>query len=751
MVKLNNAGNEKLEAALFYAQKMGWRVLPVYSMGPDGRCTCGKAECGRPGKHPRIKNWQKLATVDEKQIRQWWGWWPEANIGGATGFESGLVVLDIDPRHGGDISNLPGNLPDTIQCLTGGNGFHFYFKHPGRAVQNVTNLFPDTCPGCDIRGDGGFVVLPPSNHHSGGTYMWECSSSPENTALADCPPWLIKALQDRQSPKTVTGPGTGADPATEFILEGTRNDTLTRLAGSMRRGNFTPEAIMAALTAENEKRCRPPLPLDEVERIAKGILRYPPGNNPSGQPSDDAAMDGGLSPDIIKKQGLIKLLADEILKNHYFAQDAGGQLYQFTNGVYRPGGENLVRQRVKSILTKWEKPVKWSSRLADEVGEYIRVDRPILWERPPLDKINVLNGLLDVSTRELKPHDPKYLSPIQFPVVYDPAAVCPAWDMFISEVFPADALLLAYEIVGWCLIPDCSIQKAVLLLGSGGNGKSVFLAGLVKFLGRFNVASFSLQALEQTRFSTSGLVGKMANICPDLPSKEMADSAIFKAITGGDELTGEIKFKNPFMFSPYCKLLFSANQLPVSKDATPAFFRRWLIIPCNACFTPDKAIPREELDARLADPRELSGLLNKALMALADLKKRGGFTEPDSSNRAGKAFVQLTDPVSIWLDQETEECEPGVPGGFIPKEVAWKQYNDFAQANGHRFFAYRIFIDTVRRLRPMLTEKQRLVGGVKKWCWVGIRFKPIDQDGCSSPSTFCDPPSACLQLSLPGA
>jgi P4 family phage/plasmid primase-like protien len=740
---LNDVANVTLTAAMDYANKMRWRVFPVHSVRADGQCSCGKVNCRDSGKHPRTEHGLKDATVDTVQINRWWDRWPEANIGVATGVDSGIIVMDIDPPPGVTVDmvldNLPGKIPDTIQCHTGGGGLHIYFKHPGGKVRNSTKKWPHT----DIRADGGYVVAPPSNHNSGGDYTWEILASPDNMPLADCPPWLIEALQEPQASKSVMGSGAGPESVPEFIMEGKRNDTLFRLAASMRGRNCSLEAIRAAVRADNEERYRPPLPLDEVDRIIESAMRYPPGNNPSSQPSDTAAMGGGESKDFIKEMGITKLLADEILKDHYFAQDTGSQLYQFINGVYRPGGENLVRQRVKSVLNEWGQPAKWSSKRAEEVVEYIRVDRPVLWERPPLDTINVLNGLLDVQARKLRPHDPNYLSPIQFPVAYDPAAVCPAWDMFISEVFPPDALPLAYEIVSWCLIPDCSIQKAVLLLGSGGNGKSVFLAGLVKFLGRSNIASFSLQTLEQTRFSTSGLVGKMANICPDLPSKELADSAIFKTITGGDELTGERKFKDSFVFRPYCKLLFSANQLPVSKDASHAFFRRWLVIPFEASFTPDIAVPREVLDARLADPRELSGLLNKALVALADLKERGAFTESDSSSRVGKAFVQLTDPVSIWLDQETEACEPGRTGGFISKEKALKQYNDFAQANGHSFCDTRGFNAAIHRLRPRLAESQRMVGGVKKWCWIGIRLKPINPDWGEGLSTFCDPQVAC--------
>jgi hypothetical protein len=120
-----------LEAALDYARR-GWPVFPVW-WAEDGRCACGKAKCQHPAKHPLGKlapNGRNSATKDLETIERWWGEYPKANIGIPTGPESGLVILDEDPRNGGDISKLPGNMPFTPTVFTGGDGEHFYLKHP---------------------------------------------------------------------------------------------------------------------------------------------------------------------------------------------------------------------------------------------------------------------------------------------------------------------------------------------------------------------------------------------------------------------------------------------------------------------------------------------------------------------------------------------------------------------------------------------------------------------------------------------
>jgi putative DNA primase/helicase len=253
------------------------------------------------------------------------------------------------------------------------------------------------------------------------------------------------------------------------------------------------------------------------------------------------------------------VLADTICKSEHFAQDAGGKLYRYVGGVYKPKDEKFVSSQVKALCIGLGMADEWSTHLASEVVEFIRVDAPALWERPRLDILNVKNGLLRVVDRVLLPHSPDHLSPVQLPVDYDPKADCPAIKKFVSEVFPADAVDLAWEILGWLMVPNTSIQKAVLLMGEGANGKSTWLSLLIAFIGKTNTSSVSLHKLESDRFAAARLIGKFANICPDLPSEHLAGTSVFKAITGGDSMPGEYKFKDSFDFVPYARLVFSAN------------------------------------------------------------------------------------------------------------------------------------------------------------------------------------------------
>lgn len=161
-----------MEWALEYALSNIY-VIPLYGI-IDGKCSCGNMDCRSPGKHPAINDWRKQASIDPSIIGGWFRKWPNANVGVVTG-KLGFYVLDIDPRHGGNESLVKlqeqyGTLPSP-QVKTGGGGFHIYMVHQQEGeIRNKVNL--DDFSGIDLRGDGGYVVAPPSLHISGGRYDW---------------------------------------------------------------------------------------------------------------------------------------------------------------------------------------------------------------------------------------------------------------------------------------------------------------------------------------------------------------------------------------------------------------------------------------------------------------------------------------------------------------------------------------------------------------------------------------------------
>lgn len=425
-----------------------------------------------------------------------------------------------------------------------------------------------------------------------------------------------------------------------------------------------------------------------------------------------------------KKSVSVKTLADCICAKDHFAQDAGGKLYRYVKGVYKRKAEGFLKAEVKRLCLRLNAADDWSTRLASEVVEYIRVDAPELWERPPIDVLNVKNGLLRLRDRKLLPHSPEHLSTVQLHFDWDPDAGCPAIEKFVGEVFPEDAVDLAWEITGWLMVPDVSIQKAILLTGEGANGKSTYLTMLTAFIGKTNTAGVALHSLEKDKFKVSRLLGKLANICPDLPSEHLSGTSTFKAIVGGDTLDAEYKFRDSFDFVPFSRLVFSANHPPRSQDASHAFFRRWVVIPFDRTLEPSEQIPRDVLDARLAAPGELAGLLNKALDARERLRRQGGFSEPPSVQAAWQEFHATTDPLAVWLERFTIDD----PDAVITKKDLRLAYSSECERRGRPSMNTKQFGQALKRLRPSLQDGQRVVNSKYQWCYVGIGFIHPSED-----------------------
>ena len=174
----------------YYANR-GWLVLPLHGL-EGGRCSCGEANCRSPGKHPRSQHGVKDASIDANQINDWWKRWPDANVGIATGVVSNLVVVDIDPRNGGNESyaqlklDLPGVFTEMVKVSSGSGGIHVYFQHPGGHLPCRANMRP----GIDVKADGGYIVGPPSLHISGARYLFTSN----NVCEAPLLPLLFAAL-----------------------------------------------------------------------------------------------------------------------------------------------------------------------------------------------------------------------------------------------------------------------------------------------------------------------------------------------------------------------------------------------------------------------------------------------------------------------------------------------------------------------------------------------------------------------------
>jgi hypothetical protein len=267
-------------SARAYTRLLGRWILPLWGIR-DGICTCPEGkDCGRKaGKHPcgvLVPNGLVQATCVPEQAQLWWARAPIANIGMLTGAKNAIDVLDIDDRHGGReslkaLEARHGPLPETVVQRTGG-GLHILLQHtPGLRNGIGHNLGQ----GIDLKAEGGYIVVAPSQHLSGRRYEWDPDHHLARIEVAPAPDWLLSYLTASASERP------RARPAQQWIHtidgpcpEGQRNSTLTSLAGVL----FAPgprnlDVVMALLQQWNLTHCQPPLPAGEVDKVVRSVER----------------------------------------------------------------------------------------------------------------------------------------------------------------------------------------------------------------------------------------------------------------------------------------------------------------------------------------------------------------------------------------------------------------------------------------------------------------------------------------------
>jgi Bifunctional DNA primase/polymerase, N-terminal/Primase C terminal 1 (PriCT-1) len=241
-------------AALDYARR-GWPVFP----------------CKPGSKKPLIKDWPNKATTEPGQIAAWWGRWPEANVAIVTGERSGILAVDVDDTSSlYSLEDEHGNLPATLTHGTGSGGMHLLFRYPD---ENIRNSASKIAPGIDTRGEGGYILAPPSRT----TRAYQVLDA---LALADAPAWVLEKLRRPHSDVSSEARGDANNTTPDLdgppILEGTRNSTLTSIAGRLHDNTRDLVTLTGELLDVNAARCTPPLPDSEVERIAESVYARTP-------------------------------------------------------------------------------------------------------------------------------------------------------------------------------------------------------------------------------------------------------------------------------------------------------------------------------------------------------------------------------------------------------------------------------------------------------------------------------------------
>jgi hypothetical protein len=504
----------------------GWRIFPCHSI-ERGRCTCKKDDCHDPGKHPRTQHGLKDASSDPIMISAWMDQWPNVNWALLTGPETGFTVIDIDPRHSGyqsfeQLQQQRGRMPDTLRSATGGGGRHLFYQHPlGFVIPGVRGWMP----GIDIKSNGGYVILPESQHKSGLSYRWiNLDLMPATELPAD----IAKMILDRSS---VSGNGGGASGDlgdTETILqgvpEGERDDTLFRWACRLRRqmGDGSRRIVELAVL-DAAARCSPPFPADQALRKVEQAW---------AQDHSDSFVDWQIGTETEEEEAGTELgqpraihpLTD--LGNAYRFYDAFGKDMLYVRGwgwlVWTEIGWQLDAQGTASALSHQlsnlimneartlEKQgsdikavtqhLKWAfrSQSAATMSNSLLVAQDIPMLRRSVDQFDANDDeiccrdqMVNLRTGESRPVTKDDLVLKNTNVEYDPDFQLTEWNRFLWDTCGGDLELIMYlqRVAGYIITGRNTEEKLFLVSGPPASGKSTFLDALGYMLGGYETTT----------------------------------------------------------------------------------------------------------------------------------------------------------------------------------------------------------------------------------------------------------------------
>lgn len=708
-----------IRAALAYAEA-GWYVLAVE---PDSKRPA-KALYGDRG-------WPHKSSRDPGEIVDWFA--GTRYLLGLHVGRSGAVVMDVDhlelfpERVRPLLSGAPYQSTRTDQPGRG----HYVFEVPeGRVLGNGRGTLGSEWG--EVRGLNGIIVVAPSTHvEPTGRYEWlrlgevpvlpqeisqelpEGQGADEAATDAQVKTFLADH-QEASKPELLTAV---LNSFTAEAQTGSRHEALVRhLVWAMREaraGFYGARVAMDALwTNWNALMANEPKrwPRSEFRGVMAWAVAQALGIDPQERAREvqdrlaerdarQAANVHTTAPSTVSEDwspprdvgayftsnGLdVDMLVRDVLDMGPIAMGRDGSFWEYRAGVWRQTGAppeaDVVENRVVRLMRGRFRGSHVTNAVAYARHHVGRIDC-----EPHEQFMNFTNGMLDWRSGELLPHAAHYGSTVQFPIAWDPDAACPAFDQFLSQVLELDYIDLAWEMLGYLLYSGNPLQKAFLFHGAGSNGKGTLMRVITGMLGIENVSAVDLDDLNESRFASAELFGKIANMAGDIDSTFQERTAKFKKLTGGDVISAERKHRDHFRFTCWAVPLFSANKIPGSADTSHGYLRRWVIMHFHRQFTDTEA--DRSLDAKLA--AELPGIASKAVVALRTLMARGKFEITGKAAQAAEEFAETIDQVRQWVSEATLPD----PGHSENAGACYAAYKVWADRNGNGRLKAREFYD----------------------------------------------------------
>lgn len=361
--------------------------------------------------------------------------------------------------------------------------------------------------------------------------------------------------------------------------------------------------------------------------------------------------------------------------------------------------------------------------------------KPIRERRPYIAMLNgVINidDLLDVDSESdpVLPHSPHWFSTVRLPYEFKADAECPRWLSFLDKSLQGDInrISILQEWAGYCLTPDTSYQKFLAMEGEGGNGKSVFMAGLQAMLGAENCSHIGLERFAGDSFDAGETFGKLVNICADVGEIDKLAEGNLKSFTSGDVMSFKRKFLGNLTAKPTARLILSFNNRPRFSDRSQGVWRRMLLIPWLVQIKPTERVLGMDSAEWWQQTGELPGIFNWALKGLYRLRMQKQFSHSDLVSEAIQDYQDEANPVRTYLKENFEYGR-----GFVRCKDAYKFYMDWAVDSGHRPMNDRTFGKEFHRMFPNAERKYGGSRGNRFWYYHEIKFSQDEINGKTTP------------------
>lgn len=673
-------------------------------------------------KTPLIAEWQSAATADHLTIAGWWARWPDANIAIHCG-KSGLVVIDIDPRNGGDstlerLCDVRGDAwQSPYRVTTGGDGIHLYYIAP------LDKAVPSTLgPGIDVKRENGYVLAPPSLHPSGKRYAFDgCTLiGGELDFVPGLPEWCCGAVVTVAAPDDWTATVRQVDPETPenvqrvvdalgFIsADCSRDEWRNMLFAVLSTGwscatdicrdwsltapdQFDDDAFQNIVDSAKDK--PDGITLGTLFKTAsnagwvdprkhKGFESY--GDISNGRRFADRfrgkflfvhASSNWYTWDRLRWQpcqageamAAAKVIADECLDE--------------AHGVLKSEGTEAAKRGYTQALSVHRSIQKLEAMLKAAGSEPgMSIAHPGLFDSDPLT-LNVRNGALDLRSGRLLPAMPEMMGSRLAGAEYDPLAQCPMWTGFLASIMHDDSEMVGFlqRICGYALTGFVDEEKLFFFYGTGANGKSVFANVLLAVFGEYGVTVRAALLARDPRGSggdaereKARLPGSRVALMNETGQADVWDDQRTKEIVSRENISARQLYGESFEFRPTHKLVIRGNHQPGAMDGSDGFWRRIVLIGFTRQFAEHERVP--DLDRQIID-HELPGVLAWMVDGCLAWQKHGLQT-PAKISAAVNAYRKDTDLLGEWLESE---CVRSTDVEGISSEL-FTNYIDFLKA-----------------------------------------------------------------------